>query len=98
MKKLLFINGEHLRALSPEEFEAAAEPFLARASWFDRFESDPENRERFRMLLPEVQTRVETLSDVPGYVDFVFLEEPEFDEKSWNKAMSPDARRRGSTR
>ena len=91
VKKLLHINGEHLRALSAEEFAAAAEPYLAAAPWFDRFESDPANRERFRQLLPEVQTRVETLSEVPGYVDFVFLESPEFDEKSWNKAMSADA-------
>ena len=42
-------------------------------------------------LLPEVQTRVETLSEAPGYVDFVFLAEPEVDQKSWDKAMVPDA-------
>ena len=42
-------------------------------------------------MLPEVQTRVETLSEVPGYVDFLFVDEPEIDEKAWNKAMVPDA-------
>jgi glutamyl-tRNA synthetase len=90
-KKLLFVNGEHLRALRLEEFADRSAPFIAAAPWFDRFESDPENAQRLLQILPEVQTRVETLSEVPGYVDFLFLEDPEIDEAAWNKAMGPDA-------
>ena len=90
-KKLLFVNGEHLRALTLEEFADRSAPFIAAATWFDRFESDPENAQRLLQILPEVQTRVETLSEVPGYVDFLFLEDPEIYEAAWNKAMGPDA-------
>ena len=42
-------------------------------------------------MAAEVQTRVETLSEVPGYVDFLFLADPEIDEASWSKAMAGDA-------
>ncbi len=90
-KKLLFVNGEHLRALSTEEFANRSAPFIALAPWFERFESDPENTQKLMQILPEVQTRVETLAEVPGYVDFLFLEDPEVDEKAWDKAMGPDA-------
>ena len=90
-KKLLFVNGEHIRAMPAEEFARAAEPFVAAAPWADRFAADAGNQTRLEQLLPEVQTRVETLAEVPGYVDFVFLEEPEVDQRSWDKAMVPDA-------
>ena len=92
VKKLLFVNGEHLRALGAEEFDELAQPFLAASEVGEAYAAHPSNRERFRALQPEVQTRVETLSEVPGYVDFLFvdgIDEP--DEKSWNKAMVPDA-------
>ncbi len=56
----------------------------------DAYAADPVNRDRLRQLLPEVQTRVETLSEVPGYVDFLFAE-PEMDQKAWDKAMTADA-------
>ncbi|MGB6058362.1 MAG: glutamate--tRNA ligase [Microthrixaceae bacterium] len=90
-KKLLFVNGEHIRALSAEEFAKRVEPFIDAAPWAERFRGDPENRARLQRMLPEVQTRVETLAEVPGYVDFIFLADPEIDEKSWKKAMVADA-------
>ncbi|MFN7149892.1 MAG: glutamate--tRNA ligase, partial [Microthrixaceae bacterium] len=92
VKKLLFVNGEHLRALSLDELDELAQPYLMASPVGDAYAAAPANRERFRALLPEVQTRIETLADVPGYVDFLFvdgIDEP--DEKSWNKAMVPDA-------
>ncbi len=90
-KKLLFVNGEHIRALSPEQFAERVEPFVDAAAWSDRFQADPANQVRLERMLPEVQTRVETLSEVPGYVDFIFLSDPEIDEKSWKKAMVAEA-------
>lgn len=90
-KKLLFVNGEHIRGLSSDEFAKRVEPFVDAAPWAERFRSDPDNPAKLERMLPEVQTRVETLDQVPGYVDFVFLADPEIDEKSWNKAMSADA-------
>lgn len=91
VKKLLFVNAEHLRALSIDALDVASQPYLEASPVGPAYAADPANRERFRALLPEVQTRVETLSEVPGYVDFLFVDEPEVDEKAWNKAMVPDA-------
>jgi glutamyl-tRNA synthetase len=34
-----------------------------------------------------VQERVKLLSEVPGYVDFVFLPDPPMDEASWEKVF-----------
>jgi glutamyl-tRNA synthetase len=90
VKKLLFVNGEHLRAMSIDALDEAAQPFLEQSSVGPAYGSDAANRDRFRQLLPEVQTRVETLSEVPGYVDFLFAE-PEVDQKAWDKAMTADA-------
>lgn len=90
VKKLLFVNGEHLRALPIDTLDELSQPYLASSSVGDAYGADPANRERFRELLPEVQTRVETLSEVPGYVDFLFAE-PEVDQKAWDKAMVPEA-------
>jgi glutamyl-tRNA synthetase len=91
VKKLLFVNGEHLRALPLDTLDELSQPYLVSSSVGEAYGADPANRERFRQLLPEVQTRVETLSEVPGYVDFLFVDEPEVDQKAWDKAMVPDA-------
>ena len=85
-KKLRFVNGEDLRALPVTEFAERSQPYFDAQPWADRFHAGT-----FGRMAAEVQTRVETLSEVPGYVDFLFLEDPEIDEASWTKAMVPDA-------
>ena len=52
----------------------------------------PENvdLEKLGRLAGEVQTRVDTLAEVPAMVDFLFLDEPVFDEKSWTKHMTTE--------
>ena len=85
-KKLLHVNAEHLRALSVPELTELSRPYIAEQPWADRFDGN-----RFAEIAPEVQTRVETLAEVPGYVDFLFLEEPEIVQADWDKAMVPDA-------
>ena len=59
---------------------------FASVPWADRYRD-----ETFALVAGEVQTRVETLSEVPGYVDFLFVDEPEVDQKAWDKAMVPEA-------
>jgi glutamyl-tRNA synthetase len=88
VKKLRFVNGEHLRALGSAHFAERARPYFESAPWSDRYHA-----ETFGRIAGEVQTRVETLSEVPGYVDFLFLADPRMDEASWAKAMVPDAAR-----
>jgi glutamyl-tRNA synthetase len=83
VKKLEAINGDYIRAMDPAEFANRSLPYIEAVEWADRF--DPEV---FGGIAPEVQTRVKVLSEVPGYVDFLFLDAPEIDEASWSKAIS----------
>jgi glutamyl-tRNA synthetase len=86
VKKLTAFNGEYIRKLSIDEFIAACEPFL-RANdvpWpADRFDAA-----KFAALAPVVQSRADTLAEVPGVIDFVFLADPVLDEEAWDKTMS----------
>jgi glutamyl-tRNA synthetase len=89
-KKLDHFNGEYIRALPVEDFVARSLPWLTAESapWpAERFD-----RATFDRLAAVVQERVARLSEVPGYVDFVFLADPTIDEASWEKAMvkNPD--------
>lgn len=84
LKKLDHINGEYLRALPTEEFVQRSTRWLV--------ESPPWPAERFdaamfEAMAPLVQERVRTLSEVPGYVDFLFLERPVLDPTAWGKVM-----------
>jgi glutamyl-tRNA synthetase len=78
-KKLTAFNKEYLKALPPEDFVAACEPWL------------PEHYDRatFAEIAPLLQSRVGTLAEAPVLVDFLFAE-PEVDEASWAKAMRPE--------
>ncbi|MBW3575697.1 MAG: glutamate--tRNA ligase [Actinobacteria bacterium] len=84
LDKLNHINGTYLRSLSVAEFIGASGRFLEHGPWapgdFD-FEA-------FERMAPLVQERVTTLAEVPGMVDFLFVDEPEIDQASWDKAMA----------
>jgi glutamyl-tRNA synthetase len=89
VKKLRAFNGEYIRALSPEGFIAACQPWLTpeAAPWpADRF--DPAV---FAELAPLAQTRVALLAEITAMVDFAFLPEPVQDEAAWAKAMKKPA-------
>ena len=79
LKKLAAFNGEYIRALPVPAFVEAVDPYLP-AEW---------DRARFAEMAPLVQTRIVTLADAPGMVDFLFGE-PETDEASWAKAMKAE--------
>jgi glutamyl-tRNA synthetase len=76
VKKLTAFNGDYIRALSAEAFVAACEPWIP-ADW---------DRAVFARIAPELQTRAQTLAEVPPQVDFLFGP-PVVDEASWDKAM-----------
>jgi glutamyl-tRNA synthetase len=78
-KKLTAFNKEYLKALSPDEFVAACQPWLP----------DDYERARFAAIAPLLQSRVGTLAEVPAMVDFLFRE-PVSDEAAWTKAMRPE--------
>jgi glutamyl-tRNA synthetase len=86
IKKLAAFNGEYIRRMTPEQFIAACQPFLHSADvpWpADRFDDA-----KFAALAPVIQPRANTLAEVPGVVDFVFLADPVLDEQAWDKTIS----------
>lgn len=78
-KKLSHVNAEKIRALSTADFLAAAEPFLTRG--------EPAQA-ALAALATEVQERVRTLAEVEPMIEFLVVEEPEFDEASWTKVVT----------
>jgi glutamyl-tRNA synthetase len=86
IKKLHAFNGEYVRALSTEDFVAACQPWLRApfAPWPD----EAFDRARFLAIAPHVQTRVALLSEVPGMVDFLFLDVPTIDEAAFDKVFA----------
>ena len=70
-KKLRAFNGEYIRALSPEAFVEACQPWLRSDSvpW-DPADYDPAV---FAAVAPLAQTRIAVLSEIVSYVDFLFL-------------------------
>lgn len=81
--KLEHFNGEYIRALDVDDFVDRVRPFFDAAEWAPDDFPDA----RFRRLAPLVQERCTTLADAPGLVDFVYRDEPEIDERSWEKAV-----------
>jgi glutamyl-tRNA synthetase len=89
VKKLLAFNGEYIRAMSVEDFTAAVDPWLhaPRAPWTE----EQFDAAAFAAVAPLAQSRVALLADITDNVDFLFLDSPVRDEKSWTKAMKPGA-------
>jgi glutamyl-tRNA synthetase len=79
-KKLVSFNGEYIRQMTVGELAAACQPWLP-PEW---------GPEPFRSMVPYIQERLKTLADAPGTVDFMYAAEPEIDDDSWAKAVSPD--------
>jgi glutamyl-tRNA synthetase len=82
--KLRHVNAEYLRAMTVEHFVDRARPWLQPpiAPW----PAPNYDAGAFSRMAPLVQERVSVLGEVPGMIDFLFLDEPLFDEKSWADA------------
>ena len=70
VEKLKYFNSEYIRAMSPEDFAAAAEPFIRQA--VKKPDIDP------AAIAALLQQRTEVLSDIPEKLDF-FDELPDYD-------------------
>ena len=86
--KLTHMNGEYIRAMAPEAFIEACRPWLEGdgVPWPAASFDDA----AFRAMAPVVQERVAVLGEVPGMVDFLFLDAPVIDPDSWQKALAGD--------
>jgi len=80
-KKLRAFNGDYIRALPIETFEERCRPYLD-PTW---------DHELFSKVAALAQTRITVLSEIRQNVDFLFLQEPVFDQASWDKAMKTSA-------
>ena len=81
--KLRWLSGEYFRAMSAEEFRAAALPYLQKSKAYGKYDEEK--------LLKMLQSRVDVLEDIPAKIDF--LEEyGEIDPALYfNKKMKSDA-------
>lgn len=89
VRKLAAFNGEYIRALSVDEFIGACQRWLEPpyAPWApEQFDASA-----FRAVAGLAQTRLTVLSEITGYVDWLFLEHPPQDEAPWARAMKPGA-------
>jgi glutamyl-tRNA synthetase len=87
-KKLWAFNGEYIRALDVEEFLRRCQPWVTPpvAPWPpERYDPDA-----LRMLAPFVQVRTVTFAEVPGMVEFLFVEPFTVDDDDWAKAFKAE--------
>ena len=69
IEKLRYFNSEYIRAMSPEAFAKAAEPFIRRSVNNEQYDA--------AAIAALLQQRTEVLTDIPEKVDF-FDELPEY--------------------
>jgi glutamyl-tRNA synthetase len=73
--KCRWVNGEHLKRLSTEEFEKLAGPFLAKAG------IEPSDS-RVPAALGLARDRVQTFGEIPGIIGTIFFDTVTYDEAS----------------
>jgi glutamyl-tRNA synthetase len=89
-EKLDWMNGVYIRALSPEDFFDAVQPFLM--DDIDTGKALIEDEAYVRKVLPLVQERAKTLLEVVGLTRFFFVDELSYDAKTLiGKKMDKDA-------
>jgi glutamyl-tRNA synthetase len=82
LDKCFWLNGQHLIHMSLERFEELALPFVDKAG------IPYGTREALRPALAIVKPKVKHLSDVPGWIGFLFTEEYPFDPEAVAKSLS----------
>jgi glutamyl-tRNA synthetase len=68
--KLLWLNGVYIRAMPIDELAPQVTPFLERAL------GQPVDKDTVRRILPLVQERIKTLSEIVEMADFFFIDRP----------------------
>ncbi|MEX1193970.1 MAG: glutamate--tRNA ligase [Dehalococcoidia bacterium] len=68
--KLLWMNGMYIREMSPEELAARARPFLEKALGHEV------EAARLARIVPLIQERIKTLTEIVEMADFFFTEGP----------------------
>ncbi|MEI6035389.1 MAG: glutamate--tRNA ligase family protein [Verrucomicrobiae bacterium] len=82
LDKCFWLNGQHILHMSPERFEELALPFVDKAG------IPYGTHEALRPALAIVKPKVKHLSDVPGWIGFLFTEDYAFDPEAVAKSLS----------
>ena len=91
-KKCEAINAAHVRLLPPQELENRIAAQLSTAGLLPA-EPSAEHRRVLRAAVPLVQERMNTLSEAPGMLGFLFVDERDFrvDPDDAAKVLGPDS-------
>lgn len=85
--KLLWMNGEYIRALAVDDFVERARPWVLDSVGRDLTEGEWVT---FTTIAPLVQERAKLLTEIGPQVTFLFVDELEYDESSWDKVMTKE--------
>ncbi|MBX7254796.1 MAG: glutamate--tRNA ligase [Candidatus Hydrogenedentes bacterium] len=88
LKKLQWINGQHIRRLTPDELRDRVIPIM-QAAGLDTSAKSPEWLTRMAAICQE---KIPTLNDIVAYTDFFFSDPSQYEEKAVKKQWDkPDA-------
>ena len=98
VKKLTHMNGEYIRALSPEAFVERSAPWVCpwASEWrpIDRdvpWSEEQFSFQRYVQIAPLVHERIATFGEIAPMIAFFFLDEVAFDEAAFAKTITNDA-------
>jgi glutamyl/glutaminyl-tRNA synthetase len=82
--KLLWMNGEYLRAMSAEQLYAAAKPFIDESG-----AAQGADEAHLKKVIMLEQDKYKTLKEIPDLISFFFTD-VKFDEEAVNKVFKQD--------
>ena len=83
--RLDHINSAYIKALTPEQFADAAEPFLTGSGM--PWPPERYDRDVVRALAGEIQQRIAHLDEAAGWIDWILCPDVTYDEKAWRKSI-----------
>lgn len=86
--KLEWMNGEYIRALQLSDFCQRVRPHLVTGLGRELTEAE---WDQFVTIAPLVQERVKLLTEAAGQVEFLYADEVDYDQGSWDKVMNEKA-------
>ena len=85
--KMLWMNGEYVRAMEPGVFAERVRPHVEESLGRNLSE---DQWETFVVMAPLVQERTKLLPEAGGQVVFLFEDLETYDQQSWDKVMTKD--------
>jgi glutamyl-tRNA synthetase len=85
--KLLWMNGEYIRAMPSDDFLSRSRPWVIESVGRELTEDEWST---FAAIAPLVQERAKLLTEVGPQITFLFTETLEYDEASWSKVMTKE--------